>query len=60
MKIQKIEVIRIAIPFESGRQKNAQQDYNAASPLLSKMETLLIKVHADNGLYGWGSLRPSQ
>lgn len=56
MKIKKIEVIRIAIPFESGRQKkeNAQQDYNAASPLLSKMETLLIKVHADNGLYGWG------
>ncbi|WP_300000468.1 mandelate racemase/muconate lactonizing enzyme family protein [uncultured Cedecea sp.] len=56
MKIEKIELIRIAIPFESGREKkeNAQQDYNAASPLLSKMETLLIKIHADNGLYGWG------
>ncbi|WP_142501365.1 mandelate racemase/muconate lactonizing enzyme family protein [Klebsiella sp. 2680] len=56
MKIEKIEIVRIAIPFESGRQKkeNSQQDYNAASPLLSKMETLLTKIYVDNGLYGWG------
>lgn len=56
MKIEKIDIIRLAIPFDSGRKKtaSAQQDYNAASSKVSKMETLLIAVHTDNGLCGWG------
>lgn len=56
MKIVKIEIMRVAIPFDSGREKYAapHQDFNAASPALSKMETLLVAVHTDNGLTGWG------
>lgn len=56
MKIDKIEIIRLSIPFNSGREKKGteQQDYNAASSRVSKMETLLVAVHCDNGLCGWG------
>lgn len=56
MKIEKIEIIRLAIPFDSGREKNGpeQQDYNAASSRVTKMETLLVAVYSDTGLCGWG------
>jgi L-alanine-DL-glutamate epimerase-like enolase superfamily enzyme len=57
MQIVKIEVMRVAIPFSSGREKLSGQDhsaYNAAAPELSAMETLLVKITADSGLQGWG------
>ncbi len=56
MKILKIEIIRIAIPFSSGRVQSdeAGQDFNAASPNLDKMESLIVKVHCDNDFIGWG------
>lgn len=56
MKIDKIEIIRVAIPFDSGRKntESDQQDYNAASSSVSQMETLLVAVYTDNGLCGWG------
>ncbi|WP_409308125.1 mandelate racemase/muconate lactonizing enzyme family protein [Pectobacterium sp. B1J-3] len=57
MKITNIEVIRLAIPFSSGRNQENELDndrYNAASPTLKKMETLLVRVTTDNGLQGWG------
>jgi L-alanine-DL-glutamate epimerase-like enolase superfamily enzyme len=51
-----IEVMRIAIPFDAHRRPPAEQEttFNAASPSLSRMETLLVKVTSDNGLVGWG------
>ncbi|MDO6409729.1 mandelate racemase/muconate lactonizing enzyme family protein [Pantoea phytobeneficialis] len=56
MKISTIEVMRIAIPFDAHRRPPAEQEttFNAASPSLSRMETLLVKVTSDNGLVGWG------
>ena len=56
MRIEKIEIIRLTIPFDSGRQKAStdQQDYNAASSQVTKMETLLVAIFSDNGLCGWG------
>ncbi|WP_413742450.1 mandelate racemase/muconate lactonizing enzyme family protein [Sodalis sp. RH15] len=59
MKITDIEVMRLAMPFTSGRssdrQKGSAEDaYNAASPELTRMETLLVRLTADNGLQGWG------
>lgn len=56
MKIASIDVIRIAIPFDAQRRAPEQQEttFNAASPSLRQMETLLIKVSTDNGLCGWG------
>lgn len=56
MKISMIEVMRIAIPFDAHRRPPAEQEttFNAASPSLSRMETLLVKVTSDNGLVGWG------
>jgi L-rhamnonate dehydratase len=56
MKITMIEVMRIAIPFDAHRRPPAEQEttFNAASPSLSRMETLLVKVTSDSGLVGWG------
>ena len=56
MRIDRIEITRLAIPFDSGRKKEGpdQQDYNAASSRVTKMETLLVAVYTDNGLCGWG------
>ncbi|MBU9814864.1 mandelate racemase/muconate lactonizing enzyme family protein [Rahnella sp. C60] len=57
MKIIRIEVLRVAIPFSSGREKiqgTQTEAYNAASPELSRMETLLVKITTDTGLHGWG------
>lgn len=56
MKITTIEVMRIAIPFDAHRRPPAEQEttFNAASPSLSRMETLLVKVTSDSGLVGWG------
>ena len=56
MKISKIEILRIAIPFTAGRKKgkDSGQDFNAASPNLDKMESLIVKVHTTDGLIGWG------
>lgn len=57
MKITKIEVLRVAIPFSSGRERisgTQTEGYNAASPELTRMETLLVKISTDSGLHGWG------
>jgi len=55
MKISHIEVIRLAIPFESDRSELAAETaWNAASPALKKMETLLVRVTTDEGRQGWG------
>ncbi|MCS2158961.1 mandelate racemase/muconate lactonizing enzyme family protein [Scandinavium sp. H11S7] len=57
MKITKIEVLRVAIPFSSDREKISEtqsEAYNAASPELTRMETLLVKISTDTGLQGWG------
>lgn len=56
MEITKIEIIRIAIPFTAGRSQvnDAGQDFNAASPNLDKMESLIVKIHTEDGLIGWG------
>jgi L-alanine-DL-glutamate epimerase-like enolase superfamily enzyme len=45
---------RYPVRFRPEKTASAQQDYNAASSKVSKMETLLIAVHTDNGLCGWG------
>jgi L-rhamnonate dehydratase len=57
MQITHIEVLRVAIPFSSGREKSQEKNtdaYNAASPTLTRMETLLVKITTDTGLQGWG------
>ena len=55
MKISHIEVIRLAIPFASDRQAPvAETAWNAASPALTKMETLLVRITTDDGRQGWG------
>lgn len=56
MKISHIEVIRLAIPFASDRTTPEKQEtaWNAASPALKQMETLLVRLTTDDGLQGWG------
>ena len=55
MKIISIEAIRLSIPFDSDRPAtSADIAWNAASPALSKMETLLLRIETDSGLVGWG------
>jgi len=56
MKIASIDVTRIAIPFDAQRRAPERQEttFNAASPSLRRMETLLVKITCDNGLCGWG------
>ncbi|MEH0832032.1 mandelate racemase/muconate lactonizing enzyme family protein [Pectobacterium cacticida] len=57
MIISTIEIIRLAIPFSSGRHEgnNIGNDvYNAASPALKRMETLLVRITTDDGIHGWG------
>lgn len=57
MQITNIEVLRVAIPFRSDRETSTEiptDAYNAASPTLTRMETLLVKITTDTGLQGWG------
>ncbi len=59
MKIIAIDVMRIAMPFTSGRENDplnagGGDAYNAASRQLTRMETLLVRLTTDNGLLGWG------
>ncbi|MFM2480737.1 mandelate racemase/muconate lactonizing enzyme family protein [Celerinatantimonas sp. YJH-8] len=46
----------ISIPFSSNREvnKSNDQDYNAASPEVSEMQSLLVKIETEQGLIGWG------
>ncbi len=61
-RVTKIEVIRVALPFDAGRRARggsapnaAPKDaFNAASRTLQRMETLLVKVSTDSGHVGWG------
>lgn len=56
MKITSIEVIRLSLPFDSDRPLATAQEtpWNAASPSLQKMETLLVRIETSSGLQGWG------
>lgn len=56
MKIIAIDIIRVAIPFDAQRLPPAEEEatYNAASPSLARMETLLVKVITADGREGWG------
>ncbi|WP_176079837.1 mandelate racemase/muconate lactonizing enzyme family protein [Paraburkholderia tropica] len=57
MKITSVDVIRVALPFESGRAAADGGDvdtFNAADRSLRKMESLLVKVTDDSGRIGWG------
>lgn len=58
MQITRITLRRIAIPFTAGERKMAQvkeeDKFNGASPNIDKMESLLVEVHTDSGLVGWG------
>lgn len=62
-RVTKIEVMRVALPFDAGRRVRAgaagqtaepEDAFNAASRTLQRMETLLVKVSTDAGYVGWG------
>ena len=58
--VRAVEMLRIALPFDAGRRPDkaaaaaGEVAYNAASPALSRMEALLVKVTTDDGRTGWG------
>lgn len=56
MKITSIEIIRLSLPFDSDRTAATAQEtaWNAASPALEEMETLLVRIETSSGLQGWG------
>jgi len=58
MIIQRIEIIRVAIPFSAGGRVNESVEdddaFNAASPNISRMESLLVRLQTDDGRVGWG------
>ncbi|SDE85613.1 mandelate racemase/muconate lactonizing enzyme family protein [Phytopseudomonas seleniipraecipitans] len=58
MTIQRIEIIRVAIPFSAGGRVNESVEdddaFNAASPNISRMESLLVRLQTDDGRVGWG------
>ncbi|XBS70703.1 hypothetical protein ABK905_06085 [Acerihabitans sp. KWT182] len=59
MIITQIDVMRLAMPFSSGRSSDrqtgrAEDAYNAASLELTRMETLLVRLTTDSGMQGWG------
>jgi L-alanine-DL-glutamate epimerase-like enolase superfamily enzyme len=59
MEISAIELSRVSIPFSAGVRQHVgvvQEDdaFNAASPRHSRMESLIIQVHTDQGMVGWG------
>ncbi|MGD8162914.1 mandelate racemase/muconate lactonizing enzyme family protein [Pantoea sp. FN0307] len=56
MKITSIEVIRLSLPFDSDRPTATDQEtaWNAASPALKQMETLLVRIETSSGIHGWG------
>ncbi|WP_455924634.1 mandelate racemase/muconate lactonizing enzyme family protein [Pseudomonas putida] len=61
MIIQKIELLRLSIPFTAGTAERktlgqAQDDdaFNAASPRHRQMQSLIIKITTDTGHIGWG------
>lgn len=61
MKITAIELLRLRVPFSAGANTRelpafarADDAFNAASPRHSAMESLIVQVHTDCGLTGWG------
>lgn len=61
MKITAIELLRLRVPFSAGTDTRehpaiarADDRFNAASPRHSAMESLIVQVHTDCGLTGWG------
>lgn len=51
MRIENIETIRVAVPFETG---GARQGMRPSLRPWLKMESLMVRVEADDGLVGWG------
>ena len=58
MKIIKIEILRIAVPFtadeHAATQVASDDAFNAASPDITRMESLLVRLTSDDGREGWG------
>ena len=58
VKITQIDILRAAVPFTAGQRALAdvagEDTFNAASPNITRMETLMVRVHTDQGLIGWG------
>ena len=59
MNITKIDVYRLALPFGARRAAAGSladrktNPFNAASPTLKRMESLMARVRTDTGLEGW-------
>lgn len=60
MKIEQIDIYRVALPFDAGRSElpdapETEGDaFNAASRSLREMESLMVRLRTDSGLEGWG------
>ncbi|MGI4983694.1 MAG: mandelate racemase/muconate lactonizing enzyme family protein [Janthinobacterium lividum] len=68
MRITRIDIFRVALPFDAGRRPRSSaaaltpatvvdapvDAYNAASRSLLRMETLLVRLTTDDGATGWG------
>ncbi|MGB0733353.1 MAG: mandelate racemase/muconate lactonizing enzyme family protein [Pontibacterium sp.] len=58
MKIAKIDIYQIAIPFTAGNREiievSDDDKFNGASPNIQKMESLLVSITTDTGCVGWG------
>lgn len=51
MKIEQIETIRVAVPFDTGGPRQGMRP--GLTPWL-KMESFMVRVETDEGLVGWG------
>jgi len=60
MKVQEIDIFRVALPFDAGRKPAAGigegggDAFNAASRSLARMESLMVRLTTDTGVQGWG------
>lgn len=55
-RISAIDILRIALPVRP-RQVQAigkVDEYNAASPLFTEIESLMVRVNTSAGIVGWG------
>ncbi len=51
MKIENIETIRVALPFDTG---GARQGMRPGLTPWLKMESFIVRLETDDGLVGWG------
>lgn len=56
MYIEKVECFLIGIPYhlDFQCQTDKEESFNAAKSQDKKLQSLLIKITADNGIVGWG------